>query len=402
MREMTGRVSASALTAALLLIGASGAAGQSAIYGAGLQAWLGCWSAELSAVSSDAAPSILCITPTTNVNVAELLTVQGGRIVARETFDATGRRRAIDAARCTGVRSATWSRDGRRLFVRSTGTCAGVPSSTAGLLAMSADGEWLDVEGISAGGGTSVHMARYREVLPPPTLPIAARSALRAQALATRSVRVAAGAPVRAEDVLEAARALDAAVVEAWILESAESMDVSQTDVAALVNLGIPARIADALRAVVEPPAYADAARVEEPPGFAQMDSYYDESYALPLGWGWGWGFGIPVGTRFGHGFRDARRFGYHRPPIVRGRDGRPRGRGTWGQGQSGFPRGGVRGGVRGGGRGGGRGGAQIGAPTGAQPGPQTGVGINRPPAGDPRHASPSRPTGGTVRLGRP
>jgi hypothetical protein len=394
VRGMTGRTSARALAAVLLVAGASSAKGQSAIYGAGLQAWLGCWSADLSAARADAAPSIVCITPTANVDVADLITVQDGRIVARETLDATGRPRAIDAARCTGVRSATWSSDRRRLFVRSSGTCAGVHSSTAGLLAISADGEWIDVEGISAGGGTSVHVARYREVLPPLALPIAARSALRAQALATRSVRVAAGAPARAEDVLEAARALDPAVVEAWILERAQHMDVTETDIAALVNIGVPTRVIDALRAVGDPQSYANAQDAGEPPRFREMESYYDESYALPLGWGWGWGYAIPVGTRFGRGFRDARRFGYHRPPIVRGHDGRPRGRGERGKGEGGSPRGGVRGG---GGRDGGRDGAHRGAPTG--------TGVNRPPAGDPRHAAPSRPaggTGGTVRLGRP
>jgi hypothetical protein len=386
VRETTGRASGSALAAALLLAAASGAGGQSAIYGAGLQAWMGCWSADLSAARADAAPSIVCITPTPNVDVADLFTVQDGRVVARETLDASGRPRAIDAARCTGVRSASWSRDRRRLFVKSTGTCAGVPSSTSGLLTIGADGEWLDVEGISAGGGTSVHVARYREVLPPSVLPVAARSALRAQALATRSVRVAAGAPVRAEDVLEAARTLDAAVVEAWILERAQHIDVTETDVAALVNIGVPARVADALRAVTEPQTYADASDVRGAAGFAQME-YYDESYALPLGWGWGWPYAIPVGTRFGRGFRDARRFGYHRPPIVRGHDGRPRGRGEWGKGRGGSPRGG---GVRGGGR------------DGMQTGPQTGAGANRPPAGDPRRAPASQPRGGTVRLGRP
>ena len=377
MRGMTGRTSASALAAAVLVLGATRATAQSAIYGAGLQAWLGCWSADLSAARADAAPSIVCITPTTNVNVADLLTVQEGRVVARETLDATGRPRAIDAARCTGVRSATWSRDGRRLFVRSTGTCAGVPSSTSGLLVMGQQGEWLDVEGISAGGGTSVHVARYREVQPPPALPVAARSALRAQSLATRSVRVAAGAPVRAEDVLEASRTLDAAVVEAWILERAQHLDVTETDVAALVSLGIPTRIADALREVVDPRPYADAGTVDATPGVAQMESYYDESYALPLGWGWGWGYAIPVGTGFGHGFRDPRRFGYRRPPIVRGHDGRPRERGEWGRGQGASPRGGGRGGERG----------------GARDGTQTGSGANRPT---------SQPRGGTVRLGKP
>jgi hypothetical protein len=391
---------ASLLAAALFAAGASPAAGQSAIYGAGLQAWLGCWSAELSAARTDAAPTIVCITPTASVDVADVITMQDGKIVGRETLDATGRPRAIDAARCTGLRSAHWSRDARRLFVGSNGSCAGVASATSGLLAISAEGDWLDVEGISAGGGASVRVARYREVTPPIGLPAAARSALRAQTLATRSMRAAAGAPVRAEDVLEASRALDPAVVDAWILERAQHFDITQTDLAALVNLGVPARIVDALGVVADPQAYELARGSDDAPNAEHMPSYAD-SYDLPLGWGWGWGYALPIGTRFGTrfggtGFRNTHRFGFYRPPIViaRGHDGRPRGRGEAGQG--GYPRGGGRTGTGRDGR------------TGGQPPSST----TRPPAGDPRRATPQSepagdprhapPSGGTVRLGRP
>ena len=370
-----GTASASALAAALLAAGASSASGQAAIYGAGLQAWLGCWSAEQSATGPDAAPAIVCITPTARVDVADVITVQGGRIVGRETLDATGRPRPIDAARCTGERSARWSNDRRRLFVHSIGTCAGVSSSTSGLLTIGADGDWLDVEAISAGGGASVRVARYREVTPPNALPIAARSALRAQALATHSVRIAAGAPVRAEDVLEASRVLDAGVVDAWVFERAQRFDINSTDLAALVNLGVPARTTDALGAVADTQSYVLARGAEDVSSGAHT-STYDQWYDMPLGWGWGWGYGVPVG--FGPGFRNGRRYGFYRPPIgvVRGHAGRPRGRGDPGAGGS--PRGGGRDGA------------------------QQGTGANRPPAGDPRHAPASQPSGGTVRLGRP
>ena len=373
-----GTASASALAAALLAAGASSASGQAAIYGAGLQAWLGCWSAEQSATGPDAAPAIVCITPTARVDVADVITVQGGRIVGRETLDATGRLRPIDAARCTGERSARWSNDRRRLFVHSIGTCAGVSSSTSGLLTIGADGDWLDVEAISAGGGASVRVARYREVTPPTALPIAARSALRAQALATHSVRVAAGAPVRAEDVLEASRVLDAGVVDAWVFERAQRFDINSTDLAALVNLGVPARITNALGAVADTQSYVLARGAEDVSSDTHM-STYDQWYDMPLGWGWGWGYGVPVG--FGPGFRHGRRYGFYRPPIgvVRGHDGRPRGRGDPGAG--GRPRGGGRDG---------------------RDGAQQGTGANRPPPGDPRHAPASQPPGGTVRLGRP
>jgi hypothetical protein len=382
---------ASVFAALLLATGAASASAQSAIYGAGLQAWLGCWSADLSAVSGDAAPTIVCITPTTNVDVAEVLTVQDGRVVARDTLDATGRARPIGGARCTGDRNARWSNDGRRLFVHSIGTCAGVSSSTSGLLTMSTDGDWVDVEAVSAGGGASVRVARYKEVTPPSVLPAAARSALRSQALATRSLRAAASAPVRAEDVLEASRALDAAVVDAWILERAQRFDVTPTDFAALRNLGVSPRITDALGAVTDSESYTfSRAGDGDASGLAVASATgYDAWSAMPLGWGWGWGFGIPVRGR-GAGYRHARPFGFYRPPlvIVRGHANHPPGQ--RGSGQGARP------------RGDGRGGAQ---PGGGASRPPAGDPRHTPtaqPSGDPRHAPPPQPSGGTVRLGRP
>jgi len=318
----------SLLVAAMLAAGVSSAAAQTAIYGAGLQAWLGCWSADPSPARG-ATSAIVCITPTARADVAEVLTVEEGRIVARETLDATGRSRPIDAARCTVVGSGSWSRDGRRLFVRSAGTCAGVPSSTSGLLAITADGDWLDVEGISAGGGSSVRVARYRPVAPPLSLPVAVRSTLRAQALATQSVRVAAGAPVRPEDVLEAARSVDSAVVQAWILERAQRFEISDTEIAALVTAGLPARVAAALGAVADPRPVTVARGTGDLDDGVARTTMADEWYGLPLGWGWV--FSLPRG-RNGNGYHDPKGYGDPRhpsppaPPGVTLRLGKPRG----------------------------------------------------------------------------
>ena len=362
----------SALALAMLATGARVAVGQAAIYGAGLQAWLGCWAAEPWAARGETPPPIVCVAPTADRNVSAVLTVQDGRIVARETLDASGRARAIGVDRCTGVRSASWSRDGRRLFVRSSGRCAGMPSSTSGVLTITADGDWLDVEGISAGGSTSVRVARYREVAAPSVLPPAVQSALRAQSLATRSVRAASAAPVRAEDVLEASRAVDSAVVEAWILERAQRFEIAEREVGALLTAGVATRIADALAAVADPQSYSLVRRDDERAGTDRSETY-DDAHGMPLGWGWGWGYYLPVGSRHGRAGRDGWRYGHYRPPvlIIRGLDGRPRGRterGTVG------PR------------------PRDDAPPAADP--------RRPAAGDSRQPQP--PSGGTVRLGRP
>jgi hypothetical protein len=397
-RYAASLVRVTVLAAGLLAASAPMAAGQSAIYGAGLQAWLGCWSAEPWTTRTEAAPPIVCIVPTADRNLADVLTVQDGRIVSRETLDASGRSRAIDADRCTGTRSATWSRDGRRLFVRSSARCAEVPTSTSGILTITAQGDWLDVEGLAAGGATSVRVARYREVAPPTSLPASVQSRLRAQSLATRSVRVASSAPVRAEDVLEASRAVDSAVLEAWILERAQRFDIADGEVGGLVTAGLPARIADALGAVADPQSYAMIRADEQRTGIVgsstSYDTYYD-TYGVSLGWGWGWGYYRPGGSRYGRGHRDSWRYGHYRPPlvIVRGHDGRPRGRG---------PR--EPGGRRPGDGRDGRDGRGGGAQRPRDDGPPV-TDPRRPAVGDPRRAPPpSAPpaSGGTVRLGRP
>ena len=388
-------VRVSALAVALLAACAAAAAGQSAIYGAGLQAWVGCWSGEPWSARAESAPAIVCIVPAADRNLADVLTVQDGRIVSRETLDATGRPRAIDADRCTGTRSATWSRDGRRLFVRSSARCAGVASTTSGILTITAQGDWLDVEGIAAGGATSVRVARYREVAAPASLPASVLSRLRAQSLATRSVRVASAAPVRAEDVLEASRAVDSTVLEAWILERGQRFEIAGGEMGALLTAGLPVRAADALSAVADPQSYELARGTDERVGAVGPSTYY-EPYGLPLGWGWGWGWGfyLPGRTRYGRGHRDGWRYGHYRPPlvIVRGHDGRPRGR--EGQGSGGHRPGDGRDGPDG------RGGAQRPRDDGPPAGDP-----RRPAVGDPRRApapaaQPS--SAGTVRLGRP
>ena len=369
---------------ALLLASAAPARAQTAIYGAGLQAWAGCWSAEAVAAAEPA--PIICVTPTADVNVSEVITLQDGETLSRQILDASGRPRAIDAKGCVGTRSATWSRDGRRLFVRSTGSCLGVPRETSSILAITPSGEWLDVEGIRAGGGMRVRVARFRDVGIPRTLPRALATTLRAQHLATESMRIAAGAPVRADDVLEAARIADSAVVEAWILERAHQFAITERDLGALAQGGLPARVADALIAVADPEGYTLArgdetyARGMGVAGAGEMPLALD-SYASP--WAWGWSYYTPYGLRRGAGisYRGRGYPGFYRPPviIVNRRNGGVHRREGGGYGDS---RGGDRDGARGSGRG--RGSGSTGAAT----------------QGDPRH--PDRPAGATLRLGKP
>ena len=103
---------ASLVTAMLAFAASSASAQTAAIYGAGLEAWTGCWSAEEGSAQATV-QRFVCITPTADVNVANVAAIDGS-IVERETLDATGKTVALVAPGCTGTRRTAWSSASRR------------------------------------------------------------------------------------------------------------------------------------------------------------------------------------------------------------------------------------------------------------------------------------------------
>ena len=292
------------LTAMLAIAASATGAQTAAIYGAGLQAWTGCWAPEENLTPGRIAP-LLCITPTANVNVAQVASIDGN-LVALETLDATGRPLALDVRGCTGTRRATWSNDSRRLFLRTTGVCQGVPLAVSGIFSISASGEWLNVEGVGRGSGTSVRVTRYRDVGVPAGLPLGLASSVRTNALARESTRAAFGAPVHLEDVIDALGLVDADVVAAWIRARAQQFDVTQSDLARLDLTGLPSRVTDALAVIAD--SNAALARAADSTSYAEgyaMDRQAGEFYDdfVPLSY-WGAGYYAPFSLRRGGGAR--------------------------------------------------------------------------------------------------
>jgi hypothetical protein len=371
--------------AAMLAAAASSTRAQSAIYGAGLQAWTGCWSAE-QRLTPAGVRALVCISPTANVNVAQVAAIDGN-VVALETIDATGRPIALDAAGCIGTRRATWSRDSRRLFLRTTGVCQGVPLAMSAIFSISALGEWLDVEGFGARGGTTVRVARYRDVGVPVGLPVDVASSIQANELARESTRAAFGAPVRLDDVIDALSLVDSNVVAAWILERAQRFDVTQGELAQLDLSGFPSRVADALTAIAD--SNAMLARATDDSSYYDQGSVEDQQasessfadYYLPP-WYWGADFSrFPSHRAGGFGANSfSQRFPryphFYHPPFV------------------------ITGGSAGGARI-----AQARDGTASDGRDRGGQGPRDNAQDDPRYmpSTPDRPSaGGTVRLGRP
>ena len=300
------------------------------------QAWIGCWSGiadDENAVvreTATAAPTV-CVTPSRDANVVDVTTVAGGKMISNTTLDASGRDQAVEATGCTGVQRAQWSADERRVYLKSTATCEGIRTSTSGILAISPAGEWLDIRGVSAGGGDNVRVARYRDVGIPAGLPADLARTLTGRTMATQSARVSAGAAVGTNAVIDAVRSSDAAVVEAWLLERHQPCSITARDLVALADAGVPARVTDALVAVSNPRAFA----IDRPDRRAANDDVnvgrrvFVTTYPSYDPWGYGYSpYGYDYGSGYssnyyGNGYgrngygRNGYGYGYYYPPVV-------------------------------------------------------------------------------------
>jgi hypothetical protein len=249
-----------AMAAALLVTIASGSGAQQQLAGPRFQGWLGCWSSASSAdvlLPVAAGQTLVCITPTSNADVVNVATITDGKVMSTHTLDATGRESALDAKGCTGVQSARWSADERRIYLKSRAECGDVPRTTSGILSMTALGDWLDVQQVTAGGAENVRVMRYRDVGVPSSVPADIASALSGRSMATQSARMAASSTIGRAAVLEASRSATPAVVEAWVLERGQPFELTAKELIALADAGIAPRVIDAMVAVSNPSEFA-------------------------------------------------------------------------------------------------------------------------------------------------
>ena len=313
---------AAAVAAALMSLTATTSAAQAS--GSRWQGWLGCWTAAApDALVPNAAP-LVCITPTSNADAVNVATVQGGKVLSTKLIDASGTEQPIELKDCTGTQRAAWSTDARRVYLKAVANCAGTARTTSGILAMSPAGEWLDVQGIVAGEGENVRVARYRDAGLPENLPSDIRSALEGRSGSVQGARIAAGANIGTAAVIEASKSATPAVVEAWLLERGQRFSLDAQTLVQLADAGVPARVTDALVAVSNPQQFAVAHpepgtqynRDDDVVTGRRIPVYLVPSYD-PFGWGYtpygynGYGYGYPYGYGYGYGNNYGGYYGY-------------------------------------------------------------------------------------------
>lgn len=335
-RRLAGRVLPAALALTVVpaaLRAQAMPAAESSVNGAGpgWLAWYGCWTATRD--GEDGAPATgtgrrLCVLPAGSEAV-EVRTIDGGRVTRTDTIDASGARRARAREGCRGWEQASWSQDRRRVFTQSEYACEGGTTRTVrGVLALTPDGEWIDVRAVNAGRPAGVQVARFRPLTTPAGEVPAIDALLAGRGLAIDAARRSAGVSLTPELVAEASRRAGGNSTAAWVATVGQPFALTGRQLLALQQAGVPGQVTDIMIAVSNPQVFTIASadgqgtpRAAErasrglatgAPGQTVVlrPSTWDPfwalgygSYAYGLGYGSGYGYGRGYGRYYPGGW---------------------------------------------------------------------------------------------------
>jgi hypothetical protein len=221
----------------------------------GWAAWYGCW--RPLATDGVAADHIVCVLPGDDASSARMVTYEDGNITAEELLRADGVGRPVEEGGCAGEETASWSRDGRRVFLRTELDCGGLKRVSTGVLALVAENEWLDAQVLTMGEQHASRALRYR-ALRADAVPAEVLAALpRDRQLMLEAARLEASAPLDIDAVIEASRQIAAPAVEALLASRQHGFGLNARKLAQLEASGVPASVIDVMVALSYPGTFA-------------------------------------------------------------------------------------------------------------------------------------------------
>jgi hypothetical protein len=225
--------------------------------------WVGCWQASSrDALSLELAPNkaapVVCIVPAAGNATVDLVTVNGTKADAPERVDANGSRREVNREGCTGWETAEFSPDAKRIYLHSQHQCTGNRTRiSSGIMSISPNGEWLDVQGVKVESHNGVRVIHYGRVPVPAALSADMRASLEGRNLASAVATTAAGDSLRLNDVIEAARKVDPLVVQTWLAQRGQGFDMDAKKLTQLSDAKVPTNVIDIMVALSYPQAFA-------------------------------------------------------------------------------------------------------------------------------------------------
>jgi hypothetical protein len=286
-------------------------------------AFLGCWEAD---VTTAGAP-MLCVLPHTGGQGVDMVTVQNSREATREWVSADGTMQESTREGCRGWERARFSEDGRRIYLDSQHTCdSGGRQETSGMLAMIAQDEWIDIRTVMVAGQKATGVIRYK-LAPADDAEAAGFGNIAAdRAMAVRTARITAAAPVTVNDVIDATHFVDAEVTRTWIAERGEAFRLNSSTLVRMADASVPSEVIDVMVAVTYPRSFQignnaqPTAIVQEPTartGYPMGGTFWDPwMYGYPSSYG-RYGYGSYGYGRYGYGPYGYGDYGFGYQPTV-------------------------------------------------------------------------------------
>ncbi|MBI2073456.1 MAG: hypothetical protein HYT81_10595 [Gemmatimonadetes bacterium] len=275
------------LLSLLLVLGPATLAAQQSLDSRWLP-WLGCWQ-----VGEEAGPDhlLVCVRPSSDQSGVEVATVANGEIAFSRTLVADGQPHDLRAEDCSGSQFASFSADGRRVYLWSALTCErGLRRTASAIMAMASPTEWLDAQSLGMDRERVPRVRRYRPAAESSWPAEFRLSAPRAAAVA--DARLLAAGELSLTDVQEAASHVDHEALAAFLMERNQQFELTAAKLAALDDAAVPDDVIDALvaasyptRFVIDHEALRTVLKPDEPRERGGV------AYGDPFGWGW-WGYG--------------------------------------------------------------------------------------------------------------
>jgi hypothetical protein len=264
--------------------------------------WAGCWElqgaraddagvdAVANAAAEDPGSRQVCIeVDSSQLTVATLV---DDIEVRTDQLRTDGTPRQVEDGGCRGTENAVMSADRHRLYTTADLVCeGGTRRQASGISALVSPDTWVDIQVVIVEGERELMVRRFNFDA------VASRAILTDGEgadllLAARSARTAAAALVDTDDVIEAAAVVDAAAVEALLLETNAAFAMDVHALIALADADVPDEVIDLMVALSFPDYFLvneDPSASDQRGGFAYPVRYY--GYWTPAFAPFGWGY---------------------------------------------------------------------------------------------------------------
>jgi hypothetical protein len=187
----------------------------------------------------------------------EFLRVSDGAVVAREVLWADGQRHETTREACTGWEEGSFSKDGRRIFLRSEYNCGGdAVQEGGGIIAMASPLTFVDVRVAGMGGERMAWVQRYQAAGTAEAEIAGFGDILEDRGWSVGQARMVAAAPLSVEDLIEASQAVPAEAVEAFLAERGDRMELKSAQLLQLAEAGVPENVIDVAVATAYPESF--------------------------------------------------------------------------------------------------------------------------------------------------